>query len=226
VSGKAMIGVDYDALDSAPASFVDFMAMKGSVEEKASFDFRFISDLVDHQRTKCYTRQGNVPSGADQRLYDVGNLFFASRNASSASGSLRVEYEIELYTPQRNPAPYARFTGTSDLTAAHLVGIDAAYVTGSVSGWTLTDVSTLTCVVPGTYVFVPIVQGSSLAGTSIGGSGSATVASSGAPNSAGTIWYGQAVVTAGFGQTFEPALSSGTVTAVTWRVCTANPVAA
>jgi hypothetical protein len=216
-AGSIVFAIDYDALDSAPASKQAALSYKSSVRSAPWAEFTLECDLSsDAQATKLWTRSGDVPSGADQRLYDVGNLFVGTQKSSGSTGELWVEYDVELHTPQAPNPPGAKITGATSLTASALFGSDAAYSSKSQIGWSITSSSVLTCNVAGTYLFDVYMAGSSLVGTGFGSSSSATVSSNLSVNAAGTAATGRGIVTAVVGDTFAPVITSGTVSGVTW----------
>jgi len=52
-----------------------------------------------------YIRSGSVPSGADQRMYDIGSFQYATQGMQSAYtvGELWVSYHVKLKKPRINP---------------------------------------------------------------------------------------------------------------------------
>jgi hypothetical protein len=220
-AGSIVFVVDYDALDAAPTSKQEALSSKcfarGAPWEEFSVDCDLSSDA---QVVKLWTRSTDVPSGADARLYDVGNLFVGTQGASGSTGELWVEYDVELHTPQAANPVGAKLTASSGLDADSLIGSDAAFSTNSAIGWEITDADTLTCNIAGWYLFVASIAGGTLVSTGFVQNGTATLSTSGvAVNSAGTAAQGQAVVFATVGQTFAPAVTSAaSVSATTWKV--------
>ncbi len=135
-TGSVVLAIDYDALDAAPASKQAALSYKSSVRSPPWQECCLDCDLAnDAERDLYYTRAGSVPSGSDQKLYDMGQLFVGVQNSSGATGELWVEYVVELHTPQQavsstNPIS-GKVTGTTSLTSSALVGADAAYTSGS-----------------------------------------------------------------------------------------------
>lgn len=209
-AGSVVFAFDFDALDAAPTSKQAALSYKNHVRSAPWAPVCLQVDLRDAQRDFYYTRSGAVPSGADQKTYDVGVLHVGVQNSSGSTGELHVEYDIELHDPQPNVTPISgKITGTTGLSSSALVGSDAAYATGSNVGWALTSSSTLTATIAGTYLFAMKFAGTTLVGGAMVTGGTSTlVASGGVVNSAGTEYDGWIVLTAQVGQTFIPALSS------------------
>lgn len=240
-TGSIMYMFDYDVLDSAPTSkqvmaankvykrVPPWMEMVGPAkgsEKGAGNGGRLEVPVFDFQRDWYYTRAGAVPSGADQRLYDCGNLVVASQNASGAAGELYVVYEIELISPQPNTSPLSgRSAGTTSLTSAALFGADAAFASGSNIGWSLTNASTMTCTIAGDYIFVGKLVGTVLSASVFAQGGTATTTAGGvAYNDSGALnVVGFLCLRAQVGQTFVPSITSATtVTSAQWRIATYN----
>lgn len=218
--GTIIYSFDYDPLDAAPASKQDVMSNKVAVRSAPWQEFAMDVPIADMQRDFYYTRSGAVPSGADQKLYDVGQFIVATQGASGASGEIYVEYEVELITPQANTAPISgKILAVAGLDSTHQIGSDAAYVAGSNIGWTITDSATLTCSVAGDYLFNLELAGTVISG-GITASGTATktlVAQN--INSGATSYLASWTVRAQVGQTFIAAsITATTVTQVEWRL--------
>jgi hypothetical protein len=221
-AGSVVLVIDPDVLDAAPLSKHGALSYEMKTRtapwQPCCLDFDIARAA---QRDLMFVRGGAVPTGADQRLYDLGNLFVGTQNCSGSTGELWVEYEVELHAPQANTTPISsKWTGSTSLTASALVGADAAYVTGSNAGWTLTSASTLTCTVAGDYLFTLRVTGTVLvtSSTDWGGTATLTVLSR-VTNSGQTLSQVDYAVRAQIGQTVIPAVDSATtVTAVTGRI--------
>lgn len=228
-AGSVVLAIDYDALDAAPGSKQAALSYKSSVRSPPWQECCLECDLGrDGQRDLLYTRPGAVPSGADQKMYDLGQLHVGVQNSSGATGELWVEYDVELHTPQQavsstNPLSM-KITGSAGLSATALFGSDAAATSGSNLGWSITSASTLTCTIAGQYLFTVNGTGTTLVATSSLWTGTATVVMTAKlANSAATSFVHTALVTAQVGQTIIPAIdSAASVTAVTWRAATFN----
>lgn len=223
-TGAVVLVFDPDVLDAAPASKQAALSYKFFTRSPAWQECALDIAVGELQRDWMYTRPGSVPSGADQKLYDVGNLHACVQGSSGATGELYVEYIVELISPQQavsstNPIS-GKSTGTTSLTATALVGADAAYTSGSNVGWALTSASTFTCTIAGSYLFVEKGVGTVIVTTGLANSGTATLgATFGVTNTAQTDMVNFCVVTAQVGQTFIPTIiSATTVTSSVFRI--------
>lgn len=226
-AGSVVLAIDYDAVDAAPASKQAALSYKSSVRSAPWQECCLDCDLsVDAQRDLLYTRSGAVPSGSDQKLYDLGQLFVGVQNSAGATGELWVEYTIELHTPQQsvsstNPIS-SKSTGTTSLTATALVGADAAFATGSNAGWALTSASTMTCTIAGDYLFVNRLAGTTIVNGSstMGGTATTTVLGR-VVDAAAAIAISMNAVRAQVGQTIVPTIdSAAALTSSVWRIAT------
>lgn len=227
-TGAVILVFDPDVLDAAPASKQAALSYKFFTRSPAWKECSLDIAVQELQRDWMYTRPGAVPTGADQKLYDVGNLHACVVGSSGATGELYVEYEIELVAPQQSVSSTNPLSGkvsaTAGLTATALVGTDAAYTSGSNVGWALTDASTFTCTIAGSYLFTVTITGTVLAATSSLDTGTSTITQvQKIGNAAATTAVHCSLVKAQVGQTFIPAIDSATtVTAVTWRIALYN----
>jgi hypothetical protein len=109
-----MLAVDFDAADADPVNKQQVMsyhdAVRAAVWQECAFN---CSDRDLHKFPQRYVRSGAVPSGQDQKTFDVGQLFVCTQGETddSAIGELYVEYDVELITPQLDFA--ARILATS-----------------------------------------------------------------------------------------------------------------
>jgi len=224
--GSIVLTIDYDAADAAPASKQAALSYKSSVRSAPWEECCLVCDLGrDAERDLMYTRRGANPAGTDIKLYDLGNLFVGTQNSSGSTGELWVEYTIELHTPTVSSQPISgKEAGTAAETASALLGSDGAYATGSNVGWTITNSSTFTCSVAGSYLFAGLVNGTTLVASGFANGGTSTsVISSAFPNAGATSVLGFAVVTAQVGQTYIPSITSAVaVSSTAWRIATYN----
>lgn len=228
-AGSVVYAFDFDALDSAPASKQAALSYKDRMRIAPWLPGAMAVDLRDQQRDFYYTRSGAVPSGADQKTYDVGKLHVGTQNCSGSTGELHVEYEIELHNPQPNVNPLSsKSSATLALDADSLVGT-ASFATGSNAGWVITDADTFTCTVAGGYLFAASLVGTTMVSTSlnVGSRGTAVLTAEGIRvDAAGTGAMGFAALNAEVGQTFKPAITSAvSVTSAVWRIATYNATA-
>jgi len=118
VPGSCMLVPDYDAEDSAPIS-EQVASSYEDVEEDAPW-----KDICCELRPsamfsigpKKFVRTGAVPAGTDVKTYDAAQLFVCTTDGTAVNwGKLWVEYDVEFFTPQINPA------GVGVLSQQHLV---------------------------------------------------------------------------------------------------------
>jgi len=223
-AGSVVLAIDYDAVDAAPLSKQAALSYKSAVRTAPWQQVCLDCDLSrDAQRDLLYTRSGSVPSGNDQKLYDLGQLHVGVQNSSGSTGELWVEYEIELHTPQPNVNPISsKFVGTTSLTATALVGADSSATAGSNAGWVVTSASTFTCTIAGTYLFAVLFAGTTIVCATLIPGGTATQLVSPAvcnPNAAATNAVGFVLLQAQIGQTYAPTITSAaSLTSATWRI--------
>ena len=100
--------------------------------------------------SQLYVRSASVPSGADQRLYDLGNFQIATvgNPVTTVLGELWVTYEVCLYKPRLVIG--IGYTVNSDhwqlgsITSANPLGTTSVLQQGSQIGTTITSGTTLT----------------------------------------------------------------------------------
>ncbi len=233
--GNVAMAIDFDALDAVPTSMVGHQQnrVKSFCNPYDSARIHRVpggtvlrvptADLM--RRGWLYNRSGAVPSGADQKTYDLGNLLVAVSGSAATTliGNIFVRAIIEYDVQQNISVIASKWGNLTGLDADSLVGTvsSGTLAVGSNAGWTQTDSDTFTCTVAGSYLLAVALTGTVMVGTSlnVGSRGSATVvASSCCVDSAQTSANGQAVITATVGQTFKPAITSATtVSAAYWR---------
>lgn len=100
--GRVILGVDYDAADPPPSSRSQ-AEISRPVTAQAPYFNQLLrlrkSDMIEPLR-RHYVRPGNVPGGADIKMYDIGNLNFGTDGNINASevGELWVHYSGKFYT--------------------------------------------------------------------------------------------------------------------------------
>jgi hypothetical protein len=103
--------IDFDAADSAPTTKAFFMGHANAVRSAVWQEFRFDARAKDLHKfaAERYVRTGALASNLDIKTYDVGNYFMGAAGCADTSvvGELYVEYDVELTTPQLNPAALA-----------------------------------------------------------------------------------------------------------------------
>jgi hypothetical protein len=103
--GTVILAVDFDASDPPPVSKTQVMSYRGAVRTAPWQECSCILTKEDlHKRSTYYVRNGGIPTGADVKLYDVGNWFACVQGQANTSliGELYVEYRVRLMTPQMN----------------------------------------------------------------------------------------------------------------------------
>jgi len=225
--GNLAMMVDFDALDSAP---VTMQALAQNHVNSIFSPYEKVRlEVPQAELVKIgwlYTRLGGVPTGADQKTYDMGQFILAASGTSTNGlGLLFVDYEVELDEPQEAPILCQRIAATAGMSASALVGSDAANATGSIPMWTLTSASTLTCAIAGDYLMDIGITGTVLTDVNaVGGTATSTIAAaSSAVDAAAVNTVATILVRASVGQTVAPTLTSATtVTAVSWRIAPWN----
>jgi len=175
-SGIAIIGADYDALDTGPADVKTIMSYRSSKWGNTYKDFTHYAKAEDLSKNKTYfVRTGDAPGGSDLRLYDTGNVFVASQgdsNTSKSVGYLAVTYTIRLMTPSVLSAPTfggAAMGEAKTATAPIPLGTTPTPFTGSykVAFPPATDYSRVQVELPGPYVGSMQVTGTGLVGPTL-----------------------------------------------------------
>lgn len=103
--GAVMMATEYDVLDTAYANKTEMLNSAYSNEAKPSQ--RIVHgvecDPRDNPQSIFYVRAGNLPSGGDQRDYDLATFYVATQGCPTASlilGSLYIHYDITLRKEQ------------------------------------------------------------------------------------------------------------------------------
>jgi len=103
-SGAIYFAVDYDAVDTAPATKQTMLQYAGLARGPVWKDFKHFSTKEQLKKIlKRNTLNQAPPSNADPRLYNVGNLFIACDdviNAAPVRAEVWVDYTVTLQTPQ------------------------------------------------------------------------------------------------------------------------------
>lgn len=103
--GSVIMATEYDVLDAAPANKQTMLNLAYSNEAKPSCGILhgIECDPRDTPNRIFFTRSGAIPSGADQRDYDLATFYVATQGGSTANlnlGSLYVHYDITLRKEQ------------------------------------------------------------------------------------------------------------------------------
>jgi len=112
-SGSVMMAIDLDTLDPAPATKAAMLQMQKVV--RANVWDQAVSAIPEGV-PELFVRTGNVPSGADAKTYDAGQLIIGVVGATAGViGEAWFEYDVELHTPQTNQAsPFSLVANTDD----------------------------------------------------------------------------------------------------------------
>lgn len=108
--GTVIMATQYNSVAPAFTSKVEMENHEFSTNAKPSDSFMHPIECARGETpVSClYMRQAAVPSGADQRLYDLGTLYIATQgqqHAGDVIGELHVTYDIELLKPRiQSPA--------------------------------------------------------------------------------------------------------------------------
>jgi len=219
-TGTVIISFDYDALDAAPTTKQQALEFADSVRVAPWAPASLVLKTQDlRKRGRLYTRSGAVPSGADAKTYDLGNVFVSTQGQASTAnvGEFWIRYRFLLATPQLNSgialALSAKVTGSGSVTKTSVFGT-AATISGGIA--VTASGNTLTFSAPGQYLATFYEAGTGIAtGGADAFSGTATVvAGTQLVNAASTAGEGNYTinVTAG-GQTVVMTSLSTTVTA-------------
>jgi hypothetical protein len=100
--GEVAIAVDYNADNQAPSAMnqIEAMHFSGGGIPSKGFSFSAKTKLLNKADPK-YVRTGTPPAGDDLRLYDGGNLYFATSGCSNTNqiGKLEITYRFEVGLP-------------------------------------------------------------------------------------------------------------------------------
>lgn len=113
-SGNIILAVDFDAGDAAPVTKQELMSYFGAVQGPVWSKLAYVCDSANLHKfgRQKFTRPGALVANRDIKTYDVGNLIIATTGLSTLKGSLFVDYEVELSTPQTNalvPSDYSAY---------------------------------------------------------------------------------------------------------------------
>lgn len=103
--GQVCMAVDYNAANPNFANKQSMENYDSGVSIKPSKSVRFFVECAKNKTilSDLYIRAGAVPSGLDQRLYDLGNFQIATNGFQAASvniGELWVCYQVSLRKPR------------------------------------------------------------------------------------------------------------------------------
>lgn len=121
--------------------------------------------------SSLYVRNSSLPSTADQRFYDLGNLQIASvgSQATATVGELWVSYHVRLSKPKLNPYTggttfaHARESPNATATNGAPLGTTPSVQYNSVPGLSFPTNSTILVSTPGTYMLHMVSIGNTTA---------------------------------------------------------------
>lgn len=100
--GEVAIAIDYNAENEMPTTMqqIEAMHFAGGGIPSRGFEFTASPRYLNKADPK-YLRSGPAPVGEDLRLYDGGNLYFATQGCTDATqiGKLEVSYRFEVHLP-------------------------------------------------------------------------------------------------------------------------------
>lgn len=176
-------------------------------------------DMRQNPMNILYTRSGSVPSGADPRMYDMGQFNIATFGVQGTSvvlGELWVSYEIQLSksisTAATGNATISDHFQLGTVSATHMLGTTSVAAAGSSIGGTITGTGTIynfpVSFNSGAYMFtynalgsggtvtVPTVTGTNCAVKSYNNSDTVGVVSNSATSSVSLVFYCVVTITA------------------------------
>jgi hypothetical protein len=165
-SGQSMMAVDYDAADAPPVSKFDLLNMKDACSVGVYRPLTLEAKGRDGLTKTRYVRRGDLAANLDIKTYDVGNLNvgFQGLDSTKVAGSLFVEYDVELITPEFNysvvaSAFSASLTSGASTSKTSIFGSAASRL----GGLALEGVgNVLTFLKPGQYLVEMLLGGTGL----------------------------------------------------------------
>lgn len=112
-AGSVMLGIDLDALDVAPGTKAQMLQMQNVVRSNV---WDNSVSTIPEGVPELFVRTGNVPTGADAKTYDAGQLVIGrvgTADSTSVIGEVWFEYDVELHTPQSTQAPVLSASGSA-----------------------------------------------------------------------------------------------------------------
>lgn len=102
-SGSVMLAIDLDVLDAPPATKAIMLQMQNVVRSNV---WDPSASALPESVPELFVRTGAVPSGADAKTYDAGQLIVGTVGQADTSviGEAWFEYDVELHTPQATQA--------------------------------------------------------------------------------------------------------------------------
>lgn len=136
MAGSCMLAFDPDASDGPPVSKTALMSYERSTRASCweNATLKLTRPLLNRIPNRL-VRQGVNPTGTDIKLYDAGNLYFATQGCGSTAnmGELYIRYKIKFTIPQLNLGNVA-FTNSLRINAS--AGVSAADPWGTAPTYT------------------------------------------------------------------------------------------
>ncbi len=193
--GSVVIAHDPDSSDAAPASEA-IMTTYSTCREDAPWKdicLEVPPKSLTELGPRKFVRVAGLGANQDIKLYDSGNLFVGTVDGTAVAwGKMWVEYDIDLFTPQLQPAGSAGgggISGGGTMSAANPLGTTPT-VDPQAVGLSVDNTSKVTLSVAGEYLLSYRVTGTTitaLAAPSASSGNSATVFNSAVINAGATI---------------------------------------
>lgn len=127
--GTVIMATQYNALSPGFSTKIEMENYEFANSCKPSCSFMHPVECATYQtpNTPLYVRSGAIPTGSDERLYDLGNFNLATQGLPSDTGSvgeLWATFEIELFKPKYNPNT-AEGLGVDNFSTAGNINITA-----------------------------------------------------------------------------------------------------
>jgi len=175
--GAVVLATSYNAATANFSSKIQMENYEGAISEKPSRNIMYGVECAPGMNVDnhLYVRGNVVPSGQDQRLYDLGNFQVATVGQSANSvnlGELWVTYDVELYEPKLYGSQlgyginFFHYVASAGVSTSNYFGSNGAVESSSNFSATL-GANTITLpsnIVQGEYVLVYIVTQASGAG--------------------------------------------------------------
>lgn len=106
--GTVIMATQYNSLSPGFSTKIEMENYEFANSAKPSISFMHPVECAMYQtpNTPLYVRNGAIPPGSDERLYDLGNFNLATQGLPSNDGSigeLWCTFEIEFFKPKYNP---------------------------------------------------------------------------------------------------------------------------
>jgi hypothetical protein len=136
-SGSVILAMDYDPLDTAPATKQDVYSYHHSAQSSPWDESCLTVDSsILRNRGTLFSRAGAIPAGSDLKTYDLGNLWLCVSGFTGAvvCGELFVEYDVILMVPQITSNVQSATLVPGGIDVTHQVGSTSTFVPGSTEG--------------------------------------------------------------------------------------------